>query len=156
VTLVLGTESSIEIRDFEARDQVSVRTLVEESMRERWPLFDRSANSDLWDIAKSFKNGIMYVAAAEAGVVGCGGLLPEGHEAGRIVRMSVAREHRGKGIGTALLRQLMAYARGRRYTTLVLETTNSWSDAIAFYERYGFVPTRDDGVDRHFELRLQC
>ncbi|KAI9334509.1 acyl-CoA N-acyltransferase [Zopfochytrium polystomum] len=72
----------------------------------------------------------------------------------RIVRMSVAAEHRGRGIGGQMLARLLEEARWRGYTRVVLETTKTWSDAARFYEGRGFRVVGEDEHDRHFSMDL--
>lgn len=75
-------------------------------------------------------------------VVGCGALklLAPGH--GEIKSMRTATAHRGRGIGTAMLRHLLAEARGRGLARLSLETGTQdfFAPARALYARHGFVP----------------
>jgi len=142
------------IAEFETSDQPGVRALLEASMRDRWATFDPSANADLIDIAASFRDGVMLVAKDGSTILGCGGLVRENEDTARVVRMSVAKKHRRQGIATALLQRLMGYAAENGYATLVLETTASWSDDVAFYERRGFVAVQEEGGDRHFEKRI--
>lgn len=84
--------------------------------------------------------------------------IPEAIETGEIVRMSVAKIHRRRGIGNAILDALCAAARERGLKGLVLETTASWTDARAFYEANGFVYTHfvDDefGGQAHYSLEI--
>lgn len=63
--------------------------------------------------------------------VGTGRLLPDGH----IGRMAVLPEWRGKGVGAALLRELMDLARTGGMHRLAL---NAQVHAAAFYARFGF------------------
>jgi predicted GNAT family N-acyltransferase len=67
----------------------------------------------------------------QAGVIGTGRLLPDGH----IGRMAVAASHRNKGIGSALLRLLVDAAWARGDLTVVL---HAQTHAAAFYQRMGF------------------
>lgn len=147
-------QSDIVIAEFQVADQPSVRALLEASMRERWVTFDPSANADLIDIAASFRDGVMFVAKDGSAIVGCGGLVCENENTARVLRMSVAKKHRRQGIATALLQRLINYAAENGYGTVVLETTATWSDAVAFYERQGFVAVREEDGDRHFEKRI--
>ena len=63
--------------------------------------------------------------------VGTGRLLPDG----RIGRLAVLQEQRGRGIGAALLRALMTAAHQRRLREVHL---HAQAHAVAFYERHGF------------------
>ena len=64
--------------------------------------------------------------------IGCARLLDDGH----IGRVAVAREWRGRGVGTALLLRLTERARQRGDTRVIL---NAQVDAMPFYARHGFV-----------------
>jgi predicted GNAT family N-acyltransferase len=68
---------------------------------------------------------------ADGTPVGTGRLLPDGH----IGRMAVRKKARGTGVGGALLRVLMAQARARGDTEVVL---SSQTHAAPFYARHGF------------------
>jgi predicted GNAT family N-acyltransferase len=65
------------------------------------------------------------------GPVGTGRLLPDGH----IGRIAVDRTFRGRGIGTALLKQLIAHAQMAGHEAAVLHAQCS---VEGFYARFGF------------------
>ena len=65
--------------------------------------------------------------------IGTGRLLPDGH----IGRMAVVREWRCRGVGGALLRELVEMARVAGFREVRL---NAQTRAMAFYTRHGFVP----------------
>ncbi|HZN23515.1 MAG TPA: GNAT family N-acetyltransferase [Burkholderiales bacterium] len=74
----------------------------------------------------------------------------------QIGRMAVARDWRGRGVGAAILRTLLAFAvkEGCRVVRLHAQT-----HALGFYERYGFEAVSDEfqeaGIPhRAMELRL--
>ena len=71
-------------------------------------------------------------------------LLPDGH----IGRMAVLAPWRGKGLGTAMLRQLLQIAASRGIRNLVL---NAQCVAEPFYRRLGFEPRgsvfKEAGID---------
>jgi ribosomal protein S18 acetylase RimI-like enzyme len=52
--------------------------------------------------------------------------------------MYVAQSHRGQGIGLALLRQVVQFARQQRYRLIQLDTMPTMHQAIRLYEHYGF------------------
>ncbi|PJF46481.1 MAG: GNAT family N-acetyltransferase [Candidatus Thermofonsia Clade 3 bacterium] len=146
--------SDLVIARFTPADQPEAQALILAGMEERWGALDPSLNPDLNDIAKNYAGGIFLVARWEGQLVGTGALLPEGERTGRIVRMSVARSHRCRGIGARILQALLDEARSRGYRTIVLETTETWDDAIAFYLKHGFrIVARRDG-EVHFALTL--
>lgn len=64
--------------------------------------------------------------------IGCARLLRDGY----IGRMAVLQHYRGRGVGTALLKKLVALARERGHDRAML---NAQSHALPFYARFGFV-----------------
>ncbi|MGL5823451.1 MAG: GNAT family N-acetyltransferase [Nocardioides sp.] len=83
----------------------------------------------------------VWTARLDNRVVGAGALkqLEAGH--GEIKSMRTAKDFRGRGIGGAMLRQLMAAARSRNLTRLSLETgaDEFFAPARRLYRRHGFV-----------------
>lgn len=70
-------------------------------------------------------------------IVGTGRLLPDGH----IGRMAVCKDCRGRGVGAALLRTLMAEARRRGDRSVLLHAQTS---AVGFYQHFGFIGSGDE------------
>ena len=63
--------------------------------------------------------------------IGCGRLLPNGY----IGRLAVLSAWRGRGVGSAILRDLMALAHTRGHDCVRL---NAQTQAMPFYARHGF------------------
>ncbi|HLV99022.1 MAG TPA: GNAT family N-acetyltransferase [Ktedonobacterales bacterium] len=144
------------IRPFVASDQHAARRLILLGLGEHFGFIDETCNPDIDDIfAHYLASGQTFLVAKMDGLlVGTGALLREDAQTGRIVRMSVARDLRRKGIAQALMARLMDAARERGFTRLVLETTVGWDDAIGFYQRCGFREyARADG-ETHMALDL--
>lgn len=75
-------------------------------------------------------------------LVGCGALKELTPEHGEIKSMRTALGHQGGGIGTAMLRHLLAEADRRGYHRVSLETGSQphFEPARHLYRRHGFVP----------------
>ena len=74
-------------------------------------------------------------------LLGCGALKRLAADHGEVKSMHTAQAMRRKGAGSAMLRHIIATARGRGMARLSLET-GSWDyfrPAQAFYRRHGFV-----------------
>ena len=69
---------------------------------------------------------------------GCGCFKPFGEGAVEIKRMFVIPAKRGTGVATAVLSELLQWAREMHYTKAVLETGTKQHEAIRFYQREGF------------------
>lgn len=52
--------------------------------------------------------------------------------------IAVSARHRGRGVGTALLRSVIEDARGRGVRRVFLEVREGNADAISLYRRFGF------------------
>ena len=145
------------IRPFAPGDQLAARRLILEGLGERWGWVDETRNPDLDDIAAHYlAPGHYFVVVERDGeLIGTGALVAEGAEGakrqatGRIVRMSVAREHRGRGLGRALVEHLLDEAQQRGCRRVLVETTREWHDAIRLYQRCGFVEYARDDEDVH-------
>jgi predicted GNAT family N-acyltransferase len=82
------------------------------------------------------------------GPVGTARLLPDGH----LGRMAVLKEHRGRGVGSALASALMACAAERGIAEIVL---NAQTHAAGFYRRLGFIergPVFEEAGIPHVEM----
>jgi putative acetyltransferase len=71
---------------------------------------------------------------------GIGGLGRYDETTGEIRRMYVVPDHRGKGIGRAILVALEDHARSLGYERIRLETGNQAPEAISMYESHGYRP----------------
>ena len=83
--------------------------------------------------------GIFLVAeqdGAAVGYVGCQTVLDEGY----ISNVAVAPEARRRGIGQALISELMERAAALKLAFVTLEVRCGNAAAIALYEKQGFVP----------------
>ncbi len=144
----------LQIRHFRLKDQDEAKTLILAGLAEHWGWLDSTKNPDLDSIAHSYAAGIFLVACWQGQLVGTGALIPEKEGVGRIVRMSVAKPYRRRGVGQTILQQLQQEARGVGYRTLVLETTLTWPDAVDFYNQAGFETIGYCDDERYFSLDL--
>jgi GNAT superfamily N-acetyltransferase len=128
------------IRPFITADQEAARRLILNGLGEHFGFVDETRNPDIDDITAHYiaEGQAFIIAEIDGTLVGTGALIGEDERTGRIVRMSVAREMRRKGIAQALMARLIELARERGYSRLVLETNLGWGDAIGFYQRCGF------------------
>jgi len=146
--------SGILIRPFRPEDQAAAQGLILDGLVEHWGFLDPTKNPDLDDIASTYADGTFLVAWLGDDLVGTGALVREADGVARIVRMSVATHLRRRGIGTLVLKRLCGEARAAGYAQIVLETTSTWEDAIAFYKRNGFRVIGSRDGDTHFVLDL--
>lgn len=85
-------------------------------------------------------HGCLLLASDEAGLaLGCGGLKRLGDGVCEMKRLFVMPSARGTGLGRALTLELVEEGVRLRYRKLRLDTLDGMEDAIALYERLGFV-----------------
>jgi putative acetyltransferase len=146
------------IRPFCAADQAAAKQLVVMGLGERWGWIDPTLNPDLNDIATTYADGIFLVGYRGDTLVATGALTPEVTLAGipalRVVRMSVRADLRRQGLGRRVLDALLGEARARGWALIVLETTSTWTDAVRFYQRYGFEVVEERDGETHMQLCL--
>jgi putative acetyltransferase len=92
-----------------------------------------------FSVEKLLREGVAFFVARYGGTpAACGGVLLFGTEYGEVKRMFVRPDHRGLGLGKAILGHLASYARSRNVPVLRLETGIYQTEAMGLYERFGF------------------
>ncbi len=131
-------------------------------MRDRWgDDYDPTSNPDLSDLDANYMTNARLFLVAEMTdsngadqIVGTGALVPEGSGVSRILRVSVDRDWRRRGIAKALVAELLLAASKAGSTRVVVSTDTPWFEAIALYEATGFVAMGVDQTDTHLALEL--
>ena len=139
---------------FRPEDQAEVQRLILAGLTGHWGQLDPTKNPDLNDIGATYAHATFLVAWWHGTIVGMGAVLPRSAHIAEIVRMSVAAHMRRHGIGRRLLQHLLAHANARGYRHIILETTATWHDVIAFYQQHGFQITHYRDGDVYFVLDL--
>jgi molybdate transport system substrate-binding protein len=100
-------------------------------------------DADLMDLEAGFlaDGGLFDVAVEPDGrMAACCGLKVLAGGRLELRKMYVRRDARGQGLGRRLLDRALAWARARGYPRVELETASVLKEAIALYEKAGFVP----------------
>jgi ribosomal protein S18 acetylase RimI-like enzyme len=142
----------MKIRPVEASDVPEVIALVREVLAEFGLAFGEGSDTDaqLGELPGSYtREGGAFFVAEEAGrLVATAGVSPSspssssGEHTFELRKMYVASAARRARLGARLLEVCLEHVRARGGTRVVLDTAETMTDAIAFYERHGFV--RDD------------
>jgi N-acetylglutamate synthase-like GNAT family acetyltransferase len=111
---------------------------------------------DLKDIPEFYQkdNGNFWVALNDNRVVGTVALLNIGNFRAVLRKMFVHADFRGKqyGIGQMLLNTMSAYATEKRFTEILLGTTEKFTAAQRFYEKNGFTEISKKSLPREFPV----
>lgn len=132
--------SDIEIRREDILSAIPQQLILalNTELEERYP--EEGANFfrlDADEVAEG--RGAFLVAYADGQPVGCGAVRRIDGKEAEIKRMYVAPQARGLGIGKRIVAELEMIARELGVRRLLLETGPRQPDAIAVYERAGFV-----------------
>ena len=110
-----------------------------------------STDRDIADIEAHYTNrgGIFeLIEDAEGNLLGTCGLYPISAETVELRKMYFARGLRGRGVGKQTLRRMIETARALGFKRLYLETATVLKEAVALYEKFGFVPTEEKHTPR--------
>lgn len=99
-------------------------------------------------------NLYLIVGYNQGNLICTGALIKENRQTGRITRMSVAKEYRGKGFAKTMLAKLEDKAKQAGYSKLVVETNLDWVDAIHLYRGSGYIEDFRDKTSIHIYKRL--
>ena len=117
--------------------------------REVFVVEQRVPESEEWDDRDAVSEHVI-ARASDGKAIGTGRLLPDGH----IGRMAVLKPWRGRGVGSALLSELIAMARERGFAETRL---HAQTHALAFYRKHRYTPLGDEFMEAgipHYEMRL--
>jgi len=119
--------------------QDDVAGLVAELDREMLGVYDEDAvyMSSVDDLATDYVH--FLVARYQGHAVGCGALVVKDLDWGELKRMYVRPVARGKGLGRAILENLLEMAQRRDLAFVRLETGLKLEAAVALYREKGFV-----------------
>ncbi|XP_066173612.1 N-acetyltransferase 8 [Sylvia atricapilla] len=112
---------------------VLVRSLSTDYVRD-------ALGTDLCDVPGTYlrPDRCFWVAEEGGTVVGMVAAVPAGRGELELKRLSVSREHRGRGLARALCREVLGFARARGYGAVVLYTSMVQVAAQRLYEEQGF------------------
>jgi putative acetyltransferase len=153
---------SLICRDARAGDEPAIRAVVAHVLTEYGLSLDPvETDADLNDVVASYAagGGVFRVLVDDADrIVGCGGLCRLSDSEAELRKMYVLPEARGHGHGRVLLDELLAAARARGFTRVVLETASVLKTAREMYQRRGFKvverPHLASRCDQAFALEL--
>jgi putative acetyltransferase len=144
----------------ETPDQPEVRDMLARLDAYCAALYPAESNH-LMDVASLMQGDVLFLVArdVDGAAVGCAALVNR-QVYGEVKRMFVDERRRGLGTGRKLLEHLVMFARMSGLSMLRLETGIHQLDAIALYERAGFLRCapfgdyREDPLSLFMEKRL--
>ena len=135
----------MEIRPIESRDNEALAKVIRTALAEFGAnkpgtvYFDPTTDA-LFELFRT-PGSYYYVATIDEKVVGGCGIFPtENLPDGtcELVKLYVAKEARGTGLGKQLMEKSMNWAKEYGYTQVYLESMPELSKAVSIYEKLGF------------------
>jgi putative acetyltransferase len=106
---------------------------------------------DIADIETHYlkRGGTFELLEDERGrLLGTVGLYPLTAETVELRKMYFAKALRGRGVGQKTLARMIEKARETGFKKIYLETASVLKEAVALYEKFGFVPTDENHTPR--------
>ena len=103
------------------------------------------------------RDGLFLAVLDDETLIGSGAIRKIDEEIAELKRMWLLEAYHGKGLGFALMQQLLEFARGQGYGAVRLQTSPRQARAIHFYKGVGFreIPCyNDDTSEISMELPL--
>lgn len=123
----------------ESPDTPDARRLIDELENYIGPMYPRESQHG-YTVEMLIEEGVdFHVVRVGGEAIGCGGVQVHGSEYAELKRMWIRPEHRGRGLAKLLVERLAEAAAGAGAPVLRLETGIHQYEAIALYERMGFV-----------------
>ncbi len=131
--------SEVTFRLFKPSDASAFRELNEEWIRELFTLEEKD-HEVLGDPQRCIldSGGAIIMAIEGSRAVGSCALVAMGGDSYELVKMAIAKDRRGKGLGRRLLAFVIDHARSIRAARLYLETNTKLANAIHLYASAGF------------------
>jgi putative acetyltransferase len=143
---------TLHTRDARNQDAEGIRRLVFSTLAEYALEPDPSTtDADLGDIEQHYTRagGVFLVLVdSDDRILGSAGLYPLSAHECELRKMYIDATVRGHGWGRRLLEQMLREARVRGFRRVELETASVLKDAIALYQRYGFVRIQREHLAR--------
>ena len=148
--------NDIEIINIVKKYEKEAKKVIVDGLKEYFEEYDESLNSDLKNIYETYNkdNHFFILGVYNNKVVATSGLIKENENTGRIVRMSVKKEFRQKGVASLMIRKIEKIAKNNNCEKLLLETTKTWEKAIKLYRKNNYKIYKKDERNIYFIKKI--
>lgn len=133
------------IRKYQTKDKEQVREMITQVLRGIFGSFGIKE----WEDFKEYD--AMYVLEDNGKIVGSAALKDMEDSTGKLKRMYLYKEYRGKGLGAKLLKKIEEFALNKGLTRIILSTSYpQLKTAFEFYKKHGFTEMKNPDMEREF------
>jgi len=132
------------IRKYRDEDRKKVIKMIEEVLIELFGHHVIKKWEDFGDYA------IFYVVEDKGKIIGSIGLRDDGNGIGKLKRMYLYKEYRGKGLGQKLFDKLLNFAIKNKFKKIRLTTEIRLKSSIRFYKKNGFKEIKYPEIKKYF------
>lgn len=152
----MDSELRLQRASMDLPEAVALMCALDAESQARYP-FDLSKHFVVDAAEVSGERGSFLLAYLDDLAVGCGAVRLLRDRDAELKRMYVAPEARGRGVASALLRELEAEAARLGARRLILETGNKQIEALALYRREGYaeIPRYEPYVDAQHSICME-
>ena len=137
--MAVEKSATVELRLFEPGDATAFRRLNEAWIEKLFSLEEHDHDMLVDPVKHIIEPGGQIVVAADGKrVVGCCALIPMGPCTFEMVKLAVAEEYQGQGVGRRLLQRTIDEARTMGAKKLYLESNRRLTNVIHLNESLGF------------------
>jgi putative acetyltransferase len=137
---------NVMIRQVAEADNKSLAKLIRDVFDEynaphQGTVYSDPTTDDLYTLFKT-KHSVLWVALLETRILGCCGIYPTKglpENCAELAKFYLVKEARGKGVGKKLMQCCFQSAKEMGYKKLYIESLPEFSQAVAMYEKYGFI-----------------
>ncbi len=132
------------IRKYQTKDKKKVRKLIYDVLVE---LFGKHIIKD-WENFEDY--AIFYVIEYKGKIIGCSALRDNGNGIGKLKRMYISKEYRGKGLGQKLFDKILDFATKNNLKKIRLTTEKRLKPSIKFYKKNKFLEIKNPKIKEWF------
>jgi putative acetyltransferase len=134
----------------------TIKKLILDVLKETGFSFTPKHDKDLDNLKKYYygKGKVLFVLLKEHDIIGTIAIEKQDNNIARLKRFYLKKEYRGKGLGNLLYKKAEDYAKSKKISKFILNTTVKNKQAILFFQKHGFLLKKQKKISLFYEKLL--